>query len=246
MDSQPRLPSVASPTPAVSPPAQPPAVAQPLAVVWPRSVQMALGALLALAVLALAGRCLLQSLGAGTGTVPSQRVNLNTANHAELLLLPGIGEALAERITKARAQAPFQRVDDLRKVAGIGPATLERLRLWVYVADVPTAARQPALQLTVEPAARPGSRSRKPAPKEPIDVNTADAAQLMRIPGIGPVLSQRIIAERERSAFQTVAELRRVKGIGPKTLDKIAPFIIISPRPDPGASPDAAIATRVE
>jgi competence protein ComEA len=200
------------------------------AATWPRSVQLALSVLLAACLLVLAGKCLLQSLQAGPSTIPSQRIDLNSATHAELILLPGVGEQLAERIARARAQGPFQKVDDLRQVPGIGPATLERLRPWVFVA----AGIAPMIQeigppLAVEPSKRPGTKPNKVAGlTEPIDINTADATQLMRLPGIGPVLSRRIVAERANKPFQTVGELRRVKGIGPKTLDKITPFVIAS------------------
>jgi competence ComEA-like helix-hairpin-helix protein len=48
----------------------------------------------------------------------------------------------------------------------------------------------------------------------PIDPNTATAAELARLPGVGPALAARIIAERERGPFATLDDLRRVRGIG--------------------------------
>jgi competence protein ComEA len=216
--------------PASSTSSPPPSVPDPdLGVTWPRSAQFALGVLLAASLLILAGRSLLVSLQAGPSTMPRQRIDINSADAAELMLLPGVGESLAARIAAARAPARFERVDDLRKVPGIGPATLERLRPWVFVTAGLTSTRaEPALPLSVEPSKRPGAKSKKAAElTSPIDVSTADASQLMRLPGIGPVLSQRILDERARKPFQSVADLRRVKGIGPKTLEKIAPFITV-------------------
>lgn len=56
------------------------------------------------------------------------RLNVNTATAAELELLPGIGPALAGRIVEDRgANGPFKSVDDLDRVQGIGPKTLERI-----------------------------------------------------------------------------------------------------------------------
>jgi competence protein ComEA len=55
----------------------------------------------------------------------SGRVSLNEASPAELQSLPGIGPALADRIVAAR---PFHALDDLRRVRGIGPVTMRRLR----------------------------------------------------------------------------------------------------------------------
>ena len=56
-------------------------------------------------------------------------VDVNAAGEAELAQLPGVGPALARRITDRRTAAgPFAHTDDLLEVPGIGPATLERLR----------------------------------------------------------------------------------------------------------------------
>src|SRR5205085_11928101 len=76
---------------------------EPALVSWPRSVQTALSALLVVSLIVLAGKSLLHSLRAGPNTTPSQRIELNTASRAELMLLPGVGENLADRIAKARS-----------------------------------------------------------------------------------------------------------------------------------------------
>ena len=57
-------------------------------------------------------------------------MDVNAASAADLELLPRIGPALARRILEAR---PFATVDDLVRVRGIGPRTLERLRPLVQV-----------------------------------------------------------------------------------------------------------------
>ena len=55
-----------------------------------------------------------------------------------------------------------------------------------------------------------------------IDINTADAAQLQRMNGVGPVTAQRIIVYRaEHGPYTSVDDLLNVKGIGAKTLEKI-------------------------
>ncbi len=61
-------------------------------------------------------------------------INVNTATPAELESLPGIGPALAQRIIQDRqANGPYETVDQLTRVRGIGPATLEKLRPLVCV-----------------------------------------------------------------------------------------------------------------
>ena len=55
----------------------------------------------------------------------SQKVNLNTASQAEIESLPRVGPALAERIINGR---PYQSLEDLDRIRGIGPALLDQIR----------------------------------------------------------------------------------------------------------------------
>jgi competence protein ComEA len=69
------------------------------------------------------------------GTPSSQNpLNINEAPKNALKTLPGIGPALSKRIVRYRStQRPFQRVEELRRVSGIGPKTLADLRPMVTV-----------------------------------------------------------------------------------------------------------------
>jgi competence protein ComEA len=63
----------------------------------------------------------------------------------------------------------------------------------------------------------------------PIDLNAATASDLDALPGIGPALAGRLVEYRQQHGpFKKIDELINVSGIGPKLLEKIKPFLIIS------------------
>lgn len=65
---------------------------------------------------------------------PDMRIDLNRASAGELRVLPGIGPRLSERIVLDReANGPFRTLDDLRRVPGIGPITVENISSWVVI-----------------------------------------------------------------------------------------------------------------
>jgi competence ComEA-like helix-hairpin-helix protein len=69
-------------------------------------------------------------LDADTADVPPApvKVELNSATKEQLMSLPGIGEAMAERIMLRRQElGRFRRTEDLRSVKGIGAKKLEKL-----------------------------------------------------------------------------------------------------------------------
>lgn len=63
-----------------------------------------------------------------------------------------------------------------------------------------------------------------------VDVNTASVKELTQIPGIGKVTAESIVTERtENGSFTDLADLqKRVKGIGPKTAEKIKDSVSFS------------------
>jgi competence protein ComEA len=84
-----------------------------------------------------------------------------------------------------------------------------------------------------EPPPAPGSQAGGPgggqaAPVGRININRASAAELERIPRIGPSLASAIIAYRkENGAFRSVDDLVRVPGIGNATLERIRPYVTV-------------------
>lgn len=59
-----------------------------------------------------------------------------------------------------------------------------------------------------------------------IDINSASWVEWTQIEGIGEATANKIIADRESNgSFKSIDDLLRVKGIGPKTLEKMRPFL---------------------
>lgn len=78
-------------------------------------------------------------------------------------------------------------------------------------------------------ASTPSPRGRDSAIAIEVDLNRADALELSLLPGVGPVLANRITANRDRlGPFHSVADLDRVYGVGSKTLAELEKFAIVS------------------
>lgn len=174
-------------------------------------------------------------------------LDINVATAAELELLPGIGPAKAAAILEERHRSgPFSSLDDLdRRVQGIGEKMVERMRPLATTGPVTSPAPIPQSPATKPapttepptPRAQPPVRqpkpslTREPAPpptpnNAPVRINTASIEELERLIGIGPVLAQRIVADRARGGpYRSAKDLLRVKGIGPKTIEKNAHLI---------------------
>jgi competence ComEA-like helix-hairpin-helix protein len=81
--------------------------------------------------------------------------------------------------------------------------------------------------------ARPSGRSpavgikKLVAGDERLDVNRATLTELQRLPGVGPSLAARIVERREVKPFDSVDDLRKVKGIGPKILEAMRPVVTV-------------------
>ena len=166
---------------------------------------------------------------------PGERVDVDKADAAELERLPRVGRELARRMVEEReARGPFGRLEGLRRVPGFGPAmlrTLERTASFSGVGRVGTEA----------PAGGPGPQGGAGAPEGaraghgaaaaacgsgPIALNAATAAQLDCIPGVGPALAERILADRRsRGPYGRVEDLDRVPGIGKRLVERLRPML---------------------
>jgi competence protein ComEA len=94
------------------------------------------------------------------------RLDANAATWVEWSQIQGIGDGLARRIVADREQnGPFSSVDDLGRVKGIGPKTLEHLRPWVRVDGDPAPAEPPPK--------RKRARSRAKAAPKPAETDAS-------------------------------------------------------------------------
>lgn len=148
---------------------------------------------------------------------PGERIDPNVAPESELDRLPGVGPATARRIVEARkGRGGFTRPEDLLAVPGIGPRGLERMAPYLHWPQGGSErVRRPA-----------GQRGRMKPPL--VRLNRADSRELQRLPGVGPALARRILELRESlGRFRSVEDLLGVRGIGPTTLKRLTPFVVL-------------------
>jgi comEA protein len=92
-----------------------------------------------------------------------------------------------------------------------------RIRQWFVVAAM-------AVLLGVSaPVARVGAEV-----DHRIDINTASAAELATLPGIGDSKAKAIVDYRAADPFHTIEDLKKVKGIGDKTFEALKPNLMVS------------------
>jgi competence protein ComEA len=138
-------------------------------------------------------------------------VDLNKATSEELQELPSVGPATAKKIVAGR---PYTSVDDLAK-AGIPARVITAIRSKVHAGEATAAKSKAKSTATTEPKAK----------SEKVNLNTADAATLEDLPGIGPAHAKAIIEARP---FKSVDELANVKGIGKSRSDRLKDLVTVT------------------
>lgn len=163
---------------------------------------------------------------AQTPLAEGEQIDVNLAPADELRRLPGVGPSMAQSIIEERENNPFRRVKDLERISGVGEVTARRLG--------PHLRFEPAAPRPGPGGASPSGPSRsawaaawRPSGCPPgsgrIDLNRADRGQLETLPGVGPAIAGRIIEDRQvNGPFETPEALTRVKGIGERSLARLA------------------------
>ena len=92
-----------------------------------------------------------------------------------------------------------------------------------------------------------GLSAKKKPPAAPINLNTATSEELQQVPGIGPATAEKILQMRKSyGPFKSVDDLRAIRGIGPKRLEKMRKYLTVAktvrpkpeePQPSPSKTP---------
>jgi len=141
------------------------------------------------------------------------KIDLNKATAEELEDLPNVGPATARKIIAGR---PYTKVDDLSK-AGIAERVITAIRSKVHVGEAAAKSKTKS-----SAADEPEAKSAK------VNLNTADAAALEELPGIGPAHAKAIIAARP---FKSVDELEKVRGVGKSRSDALKDLVTVTAAP---------------
>jgi competence ComEA-like helix-hairpin-helix protein len=215
---------MADPVPGPAPPSPAPPVCA-------RSAQYAAVVLAAAILLLVGGRYIADRAGTRPTDLKrdAARVDLNKAGRSELLQLPGVGPKSADKIIAYRKEnGGFHKPDDLRAVNGFGPIKMDKLRPLLAAEEETEDVEEEPARLSRKPAEPPkGKATRKPSPEKVLDLNRASAADLQRLPGIGPTIAQRIVEARERRPFTKLEDLRKVGGIGATKLEQVRPYVMV-------------------
>ena len=156
-------------------------------------------------------------------------IDIRVATAAELEVLPGIGAKRAADIIAYREQHPFVNVNEIMNIRGIGIKTYEKMKpmLLIFGNDAPldkkasTPARSSAKKDSLSTSKGTSKSSSKKDTTAIVNINTASVAELCNLSGIGEVKAKAIVDYRQQNGkFTSIDDIAKVKGIGPKTIEK--------------------------
>ncbi len=89
-----------------------------------------------------------------------------------------------------------------------------------------SVSRPASVQKKLQMSVSPGEKKRTSGN---VNINTANRDELMTLPTIGEAMAARIIDYRtQHGPFKSIADIKKVKGIGKMKFEKLAPFITVS------------------
>jgi hypothetical protein len=98
------------------------------------------------------------------------------------------------------------------------------------------AAKRRRMRGEAPPGERDERRARRPEPLRPVEVNSASEVELARLPGVGPVLAKRALAERDTRPFQSVEDFGEALELQPHMIERLRSFVRVED-PDPEREP---------
>jgi len=142
--------------------------------------------------------------------------NVNTADASSLQRVNRVGSVKAQAIIEHRSEfGLFQSLDDLSRVKGIGPATIENFRKSGFCAHSSNGSVHNSDHDQTIPLTDSVTDTCE-------NLNSVDVHTLQHVSGIGQIYSQSIIDERERSGqFDSMDEIGRIDGIESSTIETL-------------------------
>jgi len=187
-----------------------------------RKTSKILGTWLTIAAFAVAMRAAANSASGGQASGTNALMDLNSASEQQLESLPGVGPATAKKIIAGR---PYSSASDLSK-AGVSAATIKKITpLVTFGGATPAAAGANTGKSAA--AAKPSASSTAAATGTMVDLNTASAAELKELPGVGDATAKKIIAGRPYSSVNDLSKA----GVSAATIGKITPLVTVSKVP---------------
>lgn len=161
------------------------------------------------------------------GTTPAAGRGVPTSSAAEVVVAVG-GKVHKPGLVRL---PPGARVADaLTAAGGANPGVdvaLLNLARKVVDGELIMVGVTPPPGVTTAPAP-PAAGGTAPAAGGPINLNTATLADLDTLPGVGPVLAQRILDARDaQGGFQAVSDLRKVEGIGDARYEQLQGLVTV-------------------